>query len=966
MKRHLLFAMLCIVGALNLSAQIKEVDMTSKFSSLTAWNNWVGATGYTATNFCPMVEVNGLGQRQVCEKYQEPCTTASEIFSTTVTGLTAGTYKIELYGGAAYTFGRGFTSPAFSEGTWNAGDKIDPPGTGVTLYAESEGNTYGGEIPIYYATNFPDGAAVITLDGIVVGASGSIKIGMSQTANSTNWHVIQLKSVIAQVDMADLIADKKADLQALVDEAAAYPSDAELAAAVTEAQGYIATTPADVTEADALIANLEASIAKLPKLITAAKNAASVAGASATNPIKTNFVINGTFDTAGNVAPWQTTGSFQNVTTATNQNGAFTVPFFENWNPSAKANKMYQVIENIPNGTYELDICAFVQTYAGDGQTSQYVFANEAKTYITTGTPTAYKVFVQVTDNKIEVGFEQTEAISQWMGIDNVSLKYYGDCTVEEAQFGSYIASVAELKAQIAAMTNLPPAMNTIKDNNLASKPDTYTSVEEYEAAITELTGVLAEVKEAEAAYARYNTLRGYVTSLLAVPNNEIVANSHAVLEAANTEGTMESIKDINAAYDALKAAAMQYVADANPADGAQFDITFLLTNPDVTSFWTGAWEVRPEGWYTDQLDDAGNVIGNFQVMANEDMGPGGQVFMEYWQDNGRTDGFVLYQKITLPEGTYQMSGKVGLLQNAGGTTANMTFSANDTDGSQVAVGPLAAQSVEFVNSEEQEVKIGIKAHEGNSYRWIGINDIHLYKVAPKKFVINEAENYDYSQDGAGDVELYRDFHWNDYNTLVLPFNMTEEEVHKVFGPATRVYYAESFANNIISLRKSKEGSVIKANTPCVILLDNQLNIPVEIPARTLVPATDANPLFVRTDITTVGNYNASYQIVPNDMTNWIIGYGGISDGAPTDGATLYYVNSEVHLSATKAYFSVSGATEAKAITMTVDGEATGIATVENGEVNFHAGKIFDLSGREVKNPARGIYIVGGKKVMIK
>ncbi len=962
MKRHLLFAMLIIAGALNLSAQIKETDMTSKFSSLTAWNSWTGATGYTATNFCPKVVVNGLGERQVCEKYEATCNSTGDVFFATVNGLTAGTYKIELYGGAAFTFGRGFASTAFTNGSgdtntdYSAGDKIDPPGTGVTLYAEAEGTTYGGEIPIYYATNFPDGAAVITLDGVVVGASGSIKIGMSKTSTSTNWHVIQLKSVIAQVDMADLIADKKADLQTLVDEAAAYSSDADLAAAVAEANGYIATTPADVAEAEALIANLEASIAKLPKLIAVAKNAASVAGASATNPITTNFVVNGTFDTAGNVDPWQTTGGFQNVTTATNQNDAFTVPFFENWNPTAKANKMYQVIENIPNGVYELDICAFVQTYAGDGQTSQYVFANEAKTYITTGTPTAYKVFVEVTDNKIEVGFEQTEAISQWMGIDNVFLKYYGNCTIEEAQYGSYIASVAELKAQIAAVTNLPVKMNETKDAYLAAKPDTYTSVEEYEAAITELKGVLAEVKEAEAAYANYQTLQSYVNNLLAVPYVEIIANSHSVFEAAVSEPEMASIEDINNAANALKAAALTYVADADPAEGAQFDLTFLLVNPDVTNFWDGTWNIQPEGWYNDQTD------GNFQVMANEEMGPGGQVFMEYWQDNPKTDGFVLYQKIELPEGTYKMTGKVGLLQNVGGDVANMTFSANETDGSQVTVGSLSNQNVEFVNTAEQEVKIGIKAHEGNCYRWVGINDIHLYKVPEKKFEIKETESYDHTQDGAGDVELYREFHWYDYNTLVLPFNMSAEEVNSMFGPETKVYYAESFENNVISLRKDPEGSIIKANTPCVILMGGQLNLPIEIPSRTLVPTTEDNPQYVGSAVTTIGNYSDAYLIPQLGMTNWFIGYGG----SQIESAALYYVDSEVRIRATQAYFMVEGATEAKPIGFSVDGQTTGIATIENGEINFNAGKVYDISGREVQNPTRGIYIVGGKKVMIK
>jgi hypothetical protein len=68
--------------------------------------------------------------------------------------------------------------------------------------------------------------------------------------------------------------------------------------------------------------------------------------------VVTNFVVNGTFDTNGVVAPWKTTTGAQNQTTATNQTGAFTGNFFENWNPSNYTGKIYQVIENIPNGLY--------------------------------------------------------------------------------------------------------------------------------------------------------------------------------------------------------------------------------------------------------------------------------------------------------------------------------------------------------------------------------------------------------------------------------------------------------------------------------------------------------------------------------------------------------------------------------------------------------------------------------------
>ncbi len=201
-----------------------ETDLTSQFSALTDRTKWTGATGYTATNFCPKVTTNAGQEVQVCEKYETTCANTGDVFYQTVTGLTPGTYKIELYGGAAFTFGRGFGSMAFtgdlsvaSSETYQAGDKIEPTQenpTGVTLSATTSEGVYGGEIPIYYATNFPDGAATVVLDGVVVGENGEVKIGMSKTSQSTNWHVIQLKGVTAQVNAVELHANELAAAQA--------------------------------------------------------------------------------------------------------------------------------------------------------------------------------------------------------------------------------------------------------------------------------------------------------------------------------------------------------------------------------------------------------------------------------------------------------------------------------------------------------------------------------------------------------------------------------------------------------------------------------------------------------------------------------------------------------------------------------------------------------------------------------
>ena len=69
---------------------------------------------------------------------------------------------------------------------------------------------------------------------------------------------------------------------------------------------------------------------------------------------------------------------------------------------------------------------------------------------------------------------------------------------------------------------------------------------------------------------------------------------------------------------------------------------------------------------------------------------------------------------------------------------------------------------------------------------------------------------------------------------------------------------------------------------------------------------------------------------------------------------------------ACKAYLLASDMpAPAPELTINFGGEATGINTlnVENGTLN---GKVFDLQGRQVAQPAKGLYIVNGKKVVIK
>lgn len=56
----------------------------------------------------------------------------------------------------------------------------------------------------------------------------------------------------------------------------------------------------------------------------------------------------------------------------------------------------------------------------------------------------------------------------------------------------------------------------------------------------------------------------------------------------------------------------------------------------------------------------------------------------------------------------------------------------------------------------------------------------------------------------------------------------------------------------------------------------------------------------------------------------------------------------------------------ARSISVVWDDETTGIRSIDNGKQNVKNGAIYDLQGRKVANPSRGMYIINGRKVVVK
>ena len=188
-----------------------ETDVTANFP--TNWQGWVGATGYTSTQYAPMVTTNDGRRVQVCEKYEVYAGTGT-VFYRTLTGLTNGTYRIELYGAASSTKGRD-TYVSSDMTAYDEGDE-----TAVYLYATTPSGTVKQYIPVHWATSFSEVATAV-LNNVEV-TDGTVDIGMYSEKYYTNWHVVQIKGVTALVDIAERYSDVLQTAKAVLSDSIAY------------------------------------------------------------------------------------------------------------------------------------------------------------------------------------------------------------------------------------------------------------------------------------------------------------------------------------------------------------------------------------------------------------------------------------------------------------------------------------------------------------------------------------------------------------------------------------------------------------------------------------------------------------------------------------------------------------------------------------------------------------------------
>ena len=531
--------------------------------------------------------------------------------------------------------------------------------------------------------------------------TGSNNLG---STNTPTLHVSHLK-----LTWADPLAAAKDALQAEIDRAKLCDAKEGLADAIAAAE----ETLANATTAEELSAALAA-------LQTADKDALlrydnGLADASAQNGMATTFVVNGTFDS--NTNGWNSTGGFQNKGTATNKQGDFTGNFWENWNGSAKVNKMYQTINNIPNGTYKLKIAAFVNTLAEPNE-SQYVFANNDKTYLTTTDPTFYEVWTVVTNNTIEVGLEQTTATANWMGIDNVSLTYYGaGDVINEAQMGSHKTNWDEALAAAQAAVD-DEAYANVTGKELAdlnaeiakAEPSTVEGYDEATIALRNATTSFTAAKTNYDIFAAYNKELSYAdASKKPVIDNTTTATTliSALRAYYESHALAEGVEDAVNMTDKIANA-------TEPTNNDNWTWTGNKNNPASNESWTDA-----DGTNTHSYFDGGN-----------------------WNASSWTT--TMKQTVNVPAGKYLLTAKA---RAAVGVTFTMAVGEASVDLPHIgSTGNIFDRgwgdaSVEF-ETDGNPAEILVTASSNTLHEWFSISNFRLVQLEAIEVPMADADDY--------------------------------------------------------------------------------------------------------------------------------------------------------------------------------------------------------------------------------
>lgn len=234
--------------------------------------------------------------------------------------------------------------------------------------------------------------------------------------------------------------------------------------------------------------------------------------------------------------------------------------------------------------------------------------------------------------------------------------------------------------------------------------------------------------------------------------------------------------------------------------------------------------------------------------------------------------------------------------------------------------------------------------------------NIRVYVEYPnvKTFEYNENEANNIEAWENSDITLNRTLVADKWNTLCVPFAISEEEIKANFGEGTLVEKLDAVNGNTVNFA---DATSIEAGVPYLIkptvagttYTFNGKDVSAD------APKTEGNA-----DVTFQGIYS------PTDITNG----GTVKAAGVTEDGKVLFVNADSKTKAFRCFFTLNdNATISPAmLKISIKGVETAINSIVMGNNNAADNAIYNLQGQRVNGNSltKGIYIKNGKKFAVK
>lgn len=254
-----------------------------------------------------------------------------------------------------------------------------------------------------------------------------------------------------------------------------------------------------------------------------------------------------------------------------------------------------------------------------------------------------------------------------------------------------------------------------------------------------------------------------------------------------------------------------------------------------------------------------------------------------------------------------------------------------------------SAKSVSFKNNKDWA-------------NYAAVTNIRVYVEYPnvKTFEYNENEANNIEAWEISDITLNRTLVANKWNTLCVPFAISEEEIKANFGEGTLVEKFEAVNGNTVNFA---DATSIEAGVPYLIK-PTVAGTTYTFNGKEV--SADAPKAEGNADVTFQGIYS------PTDITN----EGTVKAAGVTEDGKVLFVNAGSKTKAFRCFFTISdnASITPAMLKVSIKGVETAINSIVMDNSNATDNAIYNLQGQRVNGNslAKGIYIKNGKKFAVK